>query len=118
MGLAVSALCVATAQPGEPAARAFRSDMADFELTEDEGETYAGILDLIPGVKGLIEKLMPLIQQKIDILLDPNMPMNEKVEAIMQVCKDHAGEIVKIVGDFGLKVIIQSILPGIINSMG
>jgi len=109
--LAVSAISAVTASP-------FRDPTADIVLTDEEVEQYGGILDLIPGIKGVIEKLMPLIKEKIDILLDPNMGMNEKVNAIVQVCKDHASEIVKVVGDFGLKVIIQSILPGIIASIG
>merc|ERR1711970_1385749 len=87
-------------------------------LSDDEAKEAYGILDLIPGVGELIEKLRPLIEEKIQILLDPNMDMNQKIYQIIEVCKQHAPEIVKIVGDFGLKVIIQTILPGIIASMG
>merc|ERR1711970_962028 len=108
--LAVSALAVATGSP-------FRSPVEDVILAEEDLQKY-GIIDLIPGIGDLIAKLKPLIQEKIDILLDPNMGLNEKVNAIMAVCRAHAPEIVKIVGDFGLKVIIQTILPGIIASMG
>merc|ERR1711921_42341 len=110
--LAVSALCVATAAP-------FRDATIDsMVMTDEEAKEAYGIMDLIPGVGELIEKLRPLIEEKIQILLDPNMDMQQKVHAIIEVCKQHAPQIVQIVGDFGLKVIIQTILPGIIASMG
>merc|ERR1712168_16090 len=110
--LAVSALCVATAAPFRDAG------IASIVLSDEEAKEAYGIMDLIPGVGELIEKLRPLIEEKIQILLDPNMDMNEKIHQSIEVCKQHAPEIVKIVGDFGLKVIIQTILPGIIASMG
>jgi len=109
--LAVSALSLATSAP-------FRSPTEDLILTDKEVEQYGSIIDLIPGIGGLIEKLKPLIMEKIQILLDPNMDLNQKVHAIMEVCREHAPEIVQIVGDFGLKIIVQTILPGIIASMG
>ena len=35
------------------------------ELTAEQVAQYGGILDLIPGVGDLIQKLTPIIQQKI-----------------------------------------------------
>merc|ERR1712243_334468 len=111
--LAISAVCAIDAKS------LFRDPTADMVLTEDQLAQYGGILDLIPGVGDLIQKLTPIIQAKIGVLLDPNIPQNEKIQQIMEVCKEHAGEIVQIFGDFGLKIIIQQILPGIIaGSMG
>merc|ERR1739838_561872 len=110
--LAVSALCMATAAP-------FREYAIDsVVMTDEEAKEAYGIMDLIPGVGELIEKLRPLIEEKIQILLDPNMDLQQKIHAIVEVCKQHAPQLVQIVGDFGLKVIIQTILPGIIASMG
>lgn len=109
--LAVSALCVATGSP-------FRSPVEDLILNDADLQQYGGILDLIPGVGDLIEKLKPIIMEKVVVLLDPNMDLNQKVAVIMDICKQHAGDITKIVGDFGLKIIIQTILPGLIASMG
>merc|ERR1712243_236243 len=110
--LAISAVCVIDAKS------LFRDPTADMELTAEQVAQYGGILDLIPGVGDLIQKLTPIIQQKIGILLDPNIPQNEKIQQIMEVCKEHAGEIIQIVGDFGLKIIINRFCPGIIGSMG
>merc|ERR1712002_963796 len=110
--LATSAVCVL----GRP--QFYRSAEGDVMMSDEEALEVYGIIDMIPGVGELIEKLKPLIMEKIAILMDPNMSFQEKVQAIMNVVKEHAGEIVQIVGDFGLKVIIQTILPGIIASLG
>merc|ERR1711872_459314 len=96
----------------------YRSAEGDFMMSDEEALEVYGIIDMVPGVGELIEKLKPLIMEKIAILMDPNMSFQEKVQAIMNTVKEHAGEIVQIVGDFGLKVIIQTILPGIIASLG
>merc|ERR1712002_962913 len=110
--LATSAVCVI----GRP--QIYRSAEGDVMMSDEEALEVYGIIDMIPGVGDLIEKLKPLIMEKIAILMDPNMTMQEKIQAIMNVVKEHAGDIVQIVGDFGLKVIIQTILPGIIASLG
>merc|ERR1712121_146468 len=81
--LAVAAVGVVTSMP-------FR--MEDVEVT-DQMAQYGGILDLIPGVGDLIKKLTPIILEKLPILLDPNMAPNEKVNAIMEVVRDHAGDL-------------------------
>merc|ERR1712112_152546 len=107
--LAVSALCVATAAP-------FRD--AGIELTDEEANKAYGLMELIPGVFDMIEKLRPVIEENFQILLDPNMDMNQKINEIMKVCLQRAPEVVAVVGDFGLKVIVQAILPGIIAAMG
>merc|ERR1711875_77029 len=111
--LATSALCVL----GRPQFYV-RSAEGDIMMSDEEALEVYGIIDVIPGVGEMIEKLKPIIMEKVAILLDPNMNMGEKIQAIMNTVKEHAGEIVKIVGDFGLKVIIQTILPGIIASLG
>merc|ERR1719193_1668631 len=86
--LAVSALSLATSAP-------FRSPTEDLILTDKEVEQYGSIIDLIPGIGGLIEKLKPLIMEKIQILLDPNMDFNQKVQAIMKVCLGSSHQWVK-----------------------
>merc|ERR1712033_27554 len=103
--LAASAVCVL----GRP--QFYRSAEGDVMMSDEEALEVYGIIDMIPGVGDLIEKLKPLIMEKIAILMDPNMTMQEKIQAIMNVVKEHAGDIVQIVyvGDFGLKVIIQTI---------
>merc|ERR1711875_24159 len=111
--LAASAVCVL----GHPQFYV-RSAEGDIMMSDEEALEVYGIIDMIPGVGEMIEKLKPIIMEKVAILLDPNMNMGEKIQAIMNTVKEHAGEIVKIVGDFGLKVIIQTILPGIIASLG
>merc|ERR1712168_972106 len=110
--LAVSALCVATAAPFRDAAIASRVA----ELTDEEANEAYGLMELIPGVFDMIEKLRPVIEENFQILLDPNM--NQKINEIMKVCLQRAPEVVAVVGDFGLKVIVQAILPGIIAAMG
>merc|ERR1712154_584366 len=111
---AVSALCVATAAPFRDAAIASRVA----ELTDEEANEAYGLMELIPGVFDMIEKLRPVIEENFQILLDPNMDMNQKINEIMKVCLQRAPEVVAVVGDFGLKVIVQAILPGIIAAMG
>merc|ERR1711915_776730 len=106
--LAVAAVGVVTSMP-------FR--MEDVEVT-DEMAQYGGLLDLIPGVNDLIKKLTPIILEKLPILLDPNMDPNEKVNAIMEVVRDHAGDLVQILGDFGMKLISQAILAGPMGGLG
>merc|ERR1712126_11634 len=110
--LAVSALCVATAAPFRDATIANRA------LTDEEANEAYGLMELIPGVFDMIEKLRPVIEENFQILLDPNMDMNQKINEIMKVCLQRAPEVVAVVGDFGLKVIVQAILPGIIAAMG
>merc|ERR1712168_763528 len=112
--LAVSALCVATAAPFRDAGIASRVA----ELTDEEANEAYGLMELIPGVSDMIEKLRPVIEENFQILLDPNMDMNQKINEIMKVCLQRAPEVVAVVGDFGLKVIVQAILPGIIAAMG
>merc|ERR1711872_807214 len=80
--LAVSALCVATAAPFRDAAIASRVA----ELTDEEANEAYGLMELIPGVFDMIEKLRPVIEENFQILLDPNMDMNQKINEIMKVC--------------------------------
>merc|ERR1712121_328362 len=112
--LAVSALCVATAAPFRDAAIASRVA----ELTDEEANEAYGLMELIPGVFDMIEKLRPVIEENFQILLDPNMDLNQKINEIIKVCVQRSPEVVAVVGDFGLKVIVQAILPGIIAAMG
>merc|ERR1712142_170056 len=112
--LAVSALCVATAAPFRDAAIASRVA----ELTDEEANEAYGLMELIPGVFDMIEKLRPVIEENFEILLNPNMDLNEKINQIIGVCLKRSPEVVAVVGDFGLKVIVQAILPGIIASLG
>merc|ERR1711931_76739 len=110
--LALSALCVATAAPFRDAA------IDSIVLTDEEANEAYGLMELIPGVFDMIEKLRPVIEENFQILLDPNMDLNQKISEIMKVCLQRAPEVVAVVGDFGLKVIVQAILPGIIAAMG
>merc|ERR1711962_231260 len=110
--LAVSALCVATAKP-------FRDPVIDsIVMTDEEANQAYGLMELIPGVFDMIEKLRPVIEENFEILLDPNMDLNQKINEIIGVCLKRSPEVVAVVGDFGLKVIVQAILPGIIASLG
>merc|ERR1711872_115390 len=110
--LALSALCVATAAPFRDAA------IDSIVLTDEEANEAYGLMELIPGVFDMIEKLRPVIEENFQILLDPNMDLNQKINEIIKVCVQRAPEVVAVVGDFGLKVIVQAILPGIIAAMG
>merc|ERR1712212_284740 len=110
--LAVSALCVATAKP-------FRDPVIDsIVMTDEEANQAYGLMELIPGVFDMIEKLRPVIEENFEILLDPNMDLNQKINEIIGVCLKRSPEVVAVVGDFGLKVIVLAILPGIIASLG
>jgi len=111
--LAVSALSLATSAPAP-----FKDPTADMILSDEEVAQYAGIIDLIPGVANVIQQLVPVMQEQMTILIDPNMDFNAKVGEMMKVCVQHAPEIVQVVGDFGLKVIVQAVLPGIIAAFG
>merc|ERR1712142_166657 len=110
--LAVSALCVATAAPFRDAA------IDSIVLTDEEANEAYGLMELIPGVFDMIEKLRPVIEENFQILLDPNMDLNQKINEIIKVCVQRSPEVVAVVGDFGLKVIVQAILPGIIAALG
>merc|ERR1712168_1120543 len=88
------------------------------DSSDEEVAQYAGIIDLIPGVANVIQQLVPVMQEQMTILIDPNMDFNAKVGEMMKVCVQHAPEIVQVVGDFGLKVIVQAVLPGIIAAFG
>merc|ERR1712212_42836 len=93
-------------------------ELTELDLEDIKDLDLYGLIDLFPGIGKLIEDLKPIIQEKVDILLDPNLTMQEKVKAIVDVCKSHADQLIKIVGDFGLNAIIKTILPGIIAAMG
>merc|ERR1712215_644032 len=69
--LAVSALSLATSAPAP-----FKDPTADMILSDEEVAQYAGIIDLIPGVANVIQQLVPVMQEQMTILIDPNIDFN------------------------------------------
>merc|ERR1712136_413983 len=59
---------------------------------------FFNLTELLPEI---IEELKPIIADKVEILLDPNLSEGERIDAIIDIARDLAADVVVLFGKSG-----------------